>query len=76
MTYVEDDPIMISAPQHYVFFEWEGALILNERVWDRKFQTAEAVSCMSGRMNRIGNPGGMFGSICGTSQTWAVEKAE
>ena len=23
------------------FSEWEGALILNERVWDRKFQTAE-----------------------------------
>jgi len=41
MTYFEDDPIMISALQHYVFFEWEGALILNERVWDRKFQTAE-----------------------------------
>jgi len=32
MIYFENDPIMISVLQHYVFFEWEGALILNERV--------------------------------------------
>jgi len=41
MTYVEDDFIMISALQHYVFCERQCALIHIEQVWSENLMTAE-----------------------------------
>jgi len=41
MTYAEDDLIMISALQHYVFCERQCALIHIEQIWDENLMTAE-----------------------------------
>jgi CRISPR-associated exonuclease Cas4 len=41
MTYAEDDLIMISALQHYVFCERQCALIHIEQVWSENLMTAE-----------------------------------
>ncbi len=41
MTYTEDDLIMISALQHYIFCERQCALIHIEQLWDENRATAE-----------------------------------